>query len=95
MRHFCVLAEETPFKRFKTLQEASSEFNKMLREGTLQKQIYIKRMLKEGNKPTHLDDWMLAFDRSDEGRALYGNREADSFKNWWRGTRFDPNLRKH
>ncbi|KAL6518354.1 hypothetical protein OROGR_018856 [Orobanche gracilis] len=95
MRHFCVLAEETTFRRFKTLQEATSEFNKMLHEGTLQKQIYIKRMLKEGNKPTHLDDWMLAFDRSDEGRALYGNREADSFKNWWRGTRNDPTLRKH
>ncbi|KAL6496534.1 hypothetical protein OROGR_029792 [Orobanche gracilis] len=49
----------------------------------------------KNNKPTHPDDWMLAFDRSAEGRALYRDREDDSFTNWWRGTKNDPSWKKH
>ncbi|KAL6529421.1 hypothetical protein OROGR_015044 [Orobanche gracilis] len=96
MRYFWTLAQESPLiKKYKTLQEATAEFNRMLREGTLPKQVYIKSMLRSGNKPTHPDDWMLAFDRSAEGRALYRDREDDSFINWWRGTKNDPSWKKH
>ncbi|KAL6494236.1 hypothetical protein OROGR_031036 [Orobanche gracilis] len=96
MRYFWTLAQESPLiKKYKTLQEATAEFNRMLREGTLPKQVYIKSMLRSGNKPTHPDDWMLAFDRSAEGRALYRDREDDSFTNWWRGTKNDPSWKKH
>ncbi|KAL6554627.1 hypothetical protein OROHE_007366 [Orobanche hederae] len=95
MRYFVILIREsTVFDRCKTLSDAAKEFTSRLENGVLPMQLAMLSKHKRGDLVTHPEDWIISFDRSYEGRAVYLNRGKDAFENWWKGTKFDPNRRR-
>ncbi|KAL6566688.1 hypothetical protein OROMI_015092 [Orobanche minor] len=45
---------------------------------------------KRGDRISHPEDWILSYDKSYEGRAIYLNRGRDALVKWWKYTEFDP-----
>ncbi|KAL6576846.1 hypothetical protein OROMI_011122 [Orobanche minor] len=87
MRYFAVLIKVSAmFNKCKTLKEAGDEFDKLVDQGMLPLQLQMKSKHKKGERITHPEDWILAFDKSYEGQALYLNRGKDFLQNWWKGT---------
>ncbi|KAL6570008.1 hypothetical protein OROMI_014522 [Orobanche minor] len=74
MRYFAVLVKEsTIFDRCKTLAEAATEFNARLEKGNLPLQLAMCSKHRKGDRVTHPEDWILSFDKSYEGMAIYQN----------------------
>ncbi|KAL6558555.1 hypothetical protein OROMI_018905 [Orobanche minor] len=91
MRYFVKLIKEsTIFDRCKTLSEAATEFTSRLEKGVLPLQLTMLSKHKRGDRISHPEDWILSFDKSYEGRAIYLNRGKDALVNWWKHTEFDP-----
>ncbi|KAL6579786.1 hypothetical protein OROMI_007810 [Orobanche minor] len=91
MRYFVKLIKESAiFDRCKTLSDAANSFSSQLQKGVLPLQLAMKSKHKEGAMLTHQDDWILSFDQSYEGKAIYQNRGRDAFVNWWKNTEHDP-----
>ncbi|KAL6584434.1 hypothetical protein OROMI_003723 [Orobanche minor] len=91
MRYFVKLIKEsTIFDRCKTLSEAATEFTARLEKGVLPLQLTMISKHKKGDRISHPEDWILSFDKSYEGRAIYLNRGKDALVNWWKYTEFDP-----
>ncbi|KAL6531335.1 hypothetical protein OROMI_027698 [Orobanche minor] len=86
----CVICSDiNKSQEFKMLADAADEFARMLAEGKLHLQLQMKSRHLKGDRLTHPDDWILAFGRSAEGRAIYRDRGKDSLANWWKGTEND------
>ncbi|KAL6569955.1 hypothetical protein OROMI_014469 [Orobanche minor] len=82
MRYFVNLITESPkFNHCKTLSEAANEFSKQLEKGMLPLQLTMLSMHRRGDQVTHPEHWILSFDRSYEGRAVYQNRCKGAFEN--------------
>ncbi|KAL6542648.1 hypothetical protein OROMI_024250 [Orobanche minor] len=91
MRYFVKLIKEsTIFDRCKTLSEAATEFTARLEKGVLPLQLTMISKHKKGDRISHPEDWILSYDKSYEGRAIYLNRGRDALVNWWKHTEFDP-----
>ncbi|KAL6537361.1 hypothetical protein OROMI_025895 [Orobanche minor] len=91
MRYFVkIIKESTIFDRCKTLSEAATEFTARLEKGVLPLQLTMLSKHKKGDRISHPEDWILSFDKSYEGRAIYLNRGKDALVNWWKHTEFDP-----
>ncbi|KAL6583621.1 hypothetical protein OROMI_002910 [Orobanche minor] len=91
MRYFVKLIKEsTIFDRCKTLSEAATEFTVRLEKGVLPLQLTMISKHKKGDRISHPEDWILSYDKSYEGRAIYLNRGRDALVNWWKNTEFDP-----
>ncbi|KAL6576471.1 hypothetical protein OROHE_000252 [Orobanche hederae] len=82
--------ESIIFDRCKTLSEAANEFTARLEKGGLPLQLAMLSKHKKGDRITHLEDWILSYDKSYEGMAIYQNRSQDALVNWWKDTEFDP-----
>ncbi|KAL6570875.1 hypothetical protein OROGR_000425 [Orobanche gracilis] len=94
MRYFVKLTREsTYFNKCKTLAEAAQRFTQMLEEGNLPMQLVAKRKHERHEKITHEDDWILAFDKSPEGRAIYKYRGPEALTKFWKGHMNDPDTR--
>ncbi|KAL6562863.1 hypothetical protein OROHE_005450 [Orobanche hederae] len=95
VRYFVVLVREsTIFDRCKTLAEAATEFTARLEKGNLPLQLAMRSKHRKGDRVTHLEDWILSFDKSYEGMAIYQNRGQDALVNWWKNTEHDPNRQR-
>ncbi|KAL6542460.1 hypothetical protein OROMI_024062 [Orobanche minor] len=95
MRYFAVLVKEsTIFDRCKTLAEAATEFTARLEKGNLPLQLAMRSKHRKGDRVTHPEDWILSFDKSYEGMAIYQNRGQDALVNWWKNTEHDPNRQR-
>ncbi|KAL6557580.1 hypothetical protein OROMI_017930 [Orobanche minor] len=95
MRYFAVLVREsTIFDRCKTLAEAATEFTACLEKGNLPLQLSMRSKHRKGDWVTHPEDWILSFDKSYEGMAIYQNRGQDALVNWWKNTEHDPNRQR-
>ncbi|KAL6541098.1 hypothetical protein OROMI_024981 [Orobanche minor] len=91
MRYFVKLIKEsTIFDRCKTLSEAATEFTARLEKGVVPLQLTMLSKHKRGDRISHPEDWILSYDKSYEGRAIYLNRGRDALVNWWKYTEFDP-----
>ncbi|KAL6577054.1 hypothetical protein OROMI_011330 [Orobanche minor] len=95
MRYFAVLVKEsTIFDQCKTLAEAATEFTARLEKGNLPLQLAMRSKHRKGDRVTHPEDWILSFDKSYEGMAIYQNRGQDALVNWWKNTEHDPNRQR-
>ncbi|KAL6569927.1 hypothetical protein OROMI_014441 [Orobanche minor] len=95
MRYFTVLVKEsTIFDRCKTLAEAATEFTARLEKGNLPLQLAMRSKHRKGDRVTHPEDWILSFNKSHEGMAIYQNRGQDALVNWWKNTEHDPNRQR-
>ncbi|KAL6556848.1 hypothetical protein OROHE_006724 [Orobanche hederae] len=95
MRYFVKLIKEsTIFDRCKTLAEAAEEFTAHLEKGNLPLQLAILSKHRKGGRVTQPEDWILSYDRSYEGMAIYQNLGQDALVNWWKDTEFDPNRQR-
>ncbi|KAL6569191.1 hypothetical protein OROHE_003472 [Orobanche hederae] len=95
MRYFAVLAREsTIFDRCKTLAEAATEFIAHLEKGNLPLLLAMRSKYRKGDRVTHPEDWILSFDKSYEGMAIYQNRGQVALVNWWKNTEHDPNRQR-
>ncbi|KAL6563095.1 hypothetical protein OROHE_005682 [Orobanche hederae] len=95
MRYFVKLIREfTIFDRCKTLAEAANEFTARLEKGVLPLQLVMISKHKKGDRVTHPEDWILSYDKSYEGMAIYLNRGQDALVNWWKNTEHDPNKQR-
>ncbi|KAL6564778.1 hypothetical protein OROMI_016228 [Orobanche minor] len=95
MRYFVKLIRESPISdRCKTLADAATEFASRLEKGVLPLQLAMLSKHKKGDRVTHTEDWILSYDKSYEGMAIYQNRGQDTLVNWWKGTEFDPNRQR-
>ncbi|KAL6578956.1 hypothetical protein OROMI_009172 [Orobanche minor] len=83
LRYFVkLIRESTLFNKFRTLKDAAEEYAKFLEKGLLPLQMSIKSKHMKGDQVTHPEDWILAFEKSAEGRAIYLNRGKDALGNW-------------
>ncbi|KAL6574255.1 hypothetical protein OROHE_001159 [Orobanche hederae] len=95
MRYFVILVREsTIFDQCKTLAEAATEFTAHLEKGNLPLQLAMRSKHRKGDRVTHPEDWILSFDKSYEGIAIYQNRGQDALVNWWKNTEHDPNRQR-
>ncbi|KAL6552884.1 hypothetical protein OROHE_008248 [Orobanche hederae] len=95
MRYFVVLVREsTIFDRCKTLAEAATEFTAHLEKGNLPLQLAMRSKHRKGDRVTHREDWILSYNKSYEGIAIYQNRGQDALVNWWKNTEHDPNRQR-
>ncbi|KAL6586282.1 hypothetical protein OROMI_001270 [Orobanche minor] len=91
LRYFCSLnMEYAMFNHFKTMEDAANGSSRLLYEGKLSLQIKLKSKHLKGDRITHIDDWILAFDVFLEGRNIYRYRGRDSLVKWCKGTEHDP-----
>ncbi|KAL6560865.1 hypothetical protein OROHE_006042 [Orobanche hederae] len=75
MRYFVILIREsTIFDRCKTLAKAATEFTARLEKGNLPLQLAMISKHRKGDRVTHPEDWILSYDKSCEGMAIYQNR---------------------
>ncbi|KAL6543401.1 hypothetical protein OROHE_010023 [Orobanche hederae] len=81
-----LIRESTIFDRCKTLAEAVDEFTPRLEKVVLPLQLAMLSKHKKGDRVTHPKDWILSYDKSYEGMAIYQNRGQDALVNWWKGT---------
>ncbi|KAL6524703.1 hypothetical protein OROHE_015985 [Orobanche hederae] len=91
MRDFVkFIRESTLFDRCKTLSECAKEFATRLERGVIPLQLAMLSKHRKGDRITHPEDWILSYEKSYEGMAIYQNRGKDVLENWWRDTEFDP-----
>ncbi|KAL6579276.1 hypothetical protein OROMI_009492 [Orobanche minor] len=91
MRYFVkCIRESTIIDRCKTLSEVAIEFTSSLEKGVLTLQLAMQSKHKKCDWVTHPKDWILSYDKSYEGMAIYLNRCQDALVNWWKDTEFDP-----
>ncbi|KAL6565667.1 hypothetical protein OROHE_004722 [Orobanche hederae] len=95
MRYFVVLVREsTILDQCKTLAEAATEFTARLEKGNLPLHLAMRSKHRKGDRVTHPEDWILSYDKSYEGMAIYQNRGQDALVNWWTNTEHDPNRQR-
>ncbi|KAL6566694.1 hypothetical protein OROMI_015098 [Orobanche minor] len=74
MRYFVKLIREyTIFDRCNTLAEAANELTTRLEKGNLPLQLAMLSKRRKGDQITHPEDWILSYDKSYEGMAIYQN----------------------
>ncbi|KAL6586117.1 hypothetical protein OROMI_002761 [Orobanche minor] len=72
MRYFVkLIRESTIFDRCKTLAEAATEFTARLEKWNLPLQLSMLSKHRKGDRVTHPEDWILSYDKSYEGMAIY------------------------
>ncbi|KAL6575264.1 hypothetical protein OROMI_012549 [Orobanche minor] len=82
MRYFVKLIRaSTLFDGCKTLSEAAKDFTTRLKRGVLPLQLALFSKHREGDRITHLEDWILSYDKSYEGMAVYLNRGKNALEN--------------
>ncbi|KAL6527968.1 hypothetical protein OROHE_014918 [Orobanche hederae] len=64
------------------LDTGANEFSRLLIEGKLLMQIMLIGTYMKGDRPTHLEDWIIGYEMTLEGRNLYQDWGKD-LVNWW------------